>query len=789
MPKVTLTGFVLSVLACVLGLALALATVGLAASKNHSGTSNANEDEQDAKQIFLPGTVANPPSHTHEFYSDAQNTTPMPSTVLGMDPHTVYNISPWLTSNFTKTTEQVDTIYLYGVQPVVQNIYPYPWNTSSGYPTVDNGLLFKQTADAVNNYSYYVGGQQTMTDQTPTFSTLDCGYYWGKSYKGDDSYFTKSYSNTVIVPFRGQGVAFLQADLVGHMRGIGVSATDGGFMLERRTESFDDKLPPTVISGTTKALTTPLDPDASYFSFLVVRWYRNVNQQRTEMYGTLITKNASGVYESQQVSSKSYLSNTYECSGFRFYFMDLNKGSTLWGGASVLNGFNIDTNDYIAFCNRWNNYWNPQEAPEILSAQSLQTYWVGNDSALRQFPAPQSRKVGQAADNLYLLRPDLPTNLGLRFDVLTGVISGTPIATYTGQHAMSLQNVVLGSLSAPFPINIAVSPEPYIEYTATTYTFFAGVGGIVPSPKLNGFSAVTTSTAPVANYEFKQDGSILVGTTASIGTQNFVVNGTPFTGISAKSVTITINIVAKPDVVVTIDLVYPETSKFLYNQAVTELRPKLVITGLPGGTTPVLTFSATPALPAGFAINTTTGNVTRDYSVELVPQPLTAYSVTCTLSQTVLSTTYGGSTAASFDLEIEGVVNVPSVTQLLVNQPVSYALTFSPSSLALAETVYTEVNPSLPMGLVIEGSRITGTPIEVRDTREYAIRTVLDGGPDNSLEALGTFILSVTGGTYVDNSKKDTQYEWYYFALGVFVTAVLTIAATVLLFHTNRKEE
>jgi uncharacterized repeat protein (TIGR01451 family) len=134
----------------------------------------------------------------------------------------------------------------------------------------------------------------------------------------------------------------------------------------------------------------------------------------------------------------------------------------------------------------------------------------------------------------------------------------------------------------------------------------------------------------------------------------------------------------------------------------------------------VASYSVSPALPAGLAVNTSTGVITG-----------TPTAVTATASYTVTASNSGGRTTASVSVTVN---DAPPSNLTYSTNPATYTkgapiAANTPSSSGGAVASYS-VSPALPAGLRLDGSTgvITGTPTAVTATASYTVTASNSGG-------------------------------------------------------------
>ena len=201
---------------------------------------------------------------------------------------------------------------------------------------------------------------------------------------------------------------------------------------------------------------------------------------------------------------------------------------------------------------------------------------------------------GDSSVRVYSISPALPS--GLNINSSTGVISGTPTTvqastpdtvTFTNAFGSTSTVVNIRVTAAPSNLHFPINPAILIKGTAFTDT-------PTVTDTVTGYSIDTSvsKTLP-AGIAFSKTKGIFSGTpTAVKNATSYVVTATNPAGSDTETVTLTVNPAAPTA------LNYQASASYLVGDPVS-------IT--PTFTGEALTFSASPSLPSGLSLNTSTG--------------------------------------------------------------------------------------------------------------------------------------------------------------------------------------
>jgi len=315
----------------------------------------------------------------------------------------------------------------------------------------------------------------------------------------------------------------------------------------------------------------------------------------------------------------------------------------------------------------------------------------------------------------YSVSPALPT--GLALNTTTGILSGTPTAvTAAASYTVTATNTA-GSTTASLTItvNAAVLAPTGLTYSTNPAVYTNGVAIPSNTPSSGGGAVVSYSVSPAlpAGLALNTTTGIVSGTpTAVKAVASYTVTATNTAGSTTASLTITVNAA----VVAPTGLTYSTNPAFYTNGvAIPSNAPS-------SGGGAVVSYSVSPALPTGLALNTTTGIVSG-----------TPTAVTAAASYTVTATNTAGSTTASLTITVNAAVVAPTGLTYSTNPAVytnGVAIpSNTPSSGGGAVTSY-GVNPALPTGLNLNSASgvITGTPTAVTATGTYTVTATNSAG-------------------------------------------------------------
>ena len=332
---------------------------------------------------------------------------------------------------------------------------------------------------------------------------------------------------------------------------------------------------------------------------------------------------------------------------------------------------------------------------------------------------------GGTAPLAYSVAPALPA--GLSLNAANGQITGTPTAA-AAQATYTVTVTDANNATATATFNLTINSAVSAAQTVATIklTVNQAAAPVTPVTGSGGTAPLTYSVAPAlpAGLSMASATGQITGTPTAVSfTTIYTVTVTDANGATATN---TFNLTVNPGVTATQAVA---TTVLTQNHAATPFTP---VTGA-GGTAP-LAYAVAPALPAGLAFSTSTGQVSG-----------TPTAVSASTTYTVTVTDANGATGtATFNLTVNAAVTatvtVPTITLTQNNA----ATPFTPITGAggTAPLVYA-IAPALPAGLSFNtaNGQITGTPTAAAAQATYTV-TITDA---NNASASAGFSLTVNG--------------------------------------------
>ena len=306
----------------------------------------------------------------------------------------------------------------------------------------------------------------------------------------------------------------------------------------------------------------------------------------------------------------------------------------------------------------------------------------------------------------YSVSPALPS--GLSLNTSTGVITGTPTAvsaatTYT---VTATNTGGTANVSLSITVNDVV---PSLTYSANPATYQVGSAIASNTPTNTGGAVVSYSVSPAlpAGLALNTTTGLITGTPSAITSNaTYTVTGTNSGGSATVGVQIRVNDIAPAFTYSTNPAIYVLGSAITTNTISST-----------GGT--IVSFSVSPALPAGLSLNTSTGAVTG-----------TPTAVAANATYTVTATNTGGTATVGLVIRVNDTAPVFTYSSNPANYTRNSAITTNTVSSTGGAIVSFSVSPALPTGLSLSTSTgaITGTPTAVTASATYTVTGTNSGG-------------------------------------------------------------
>jgi len=343
-------------------------------------------------------------------------------------------------------------------------------------------------------------------------------------------------------------------------------------------------------------------------------------------------------------------------------------------------------------------------------------------------PANTPSNAG-GAPSAYAINPALPA--GLAFSAATGAITGTPTALAAVATYVVTATNTAGSAQATLTLSVVDQAPTGLAYSANPAVYTRGVA--IPSnvPTHGGGGPTAYAVAP----------ALPAGLALDIATG--VITGTPTAQRAAASYTVTAsNALGSTQATLTLTVVEPAPTALVYslNPAV-YTRGTAITSNTPShGGGVVASYAVSPSLPAGLALNASTGVIAGTPTATAASAP---YVVTAANT--------GGSTQATLTLTV--VEPAPTTLTYGLNPAVyirGTAITANTPSHGGGVVASYSVSPALPAGLSLNTATgvIAGTPTAVTASASYVVTATNTGGSTQATLTLSVIDAAPTALVY-----------------------------------------
>lgn len=367
----------------------------------------------------------------------------------------------------------------------------------------------------------------------------------------------------------------------------------------------------------------------------------------------------------------------------------------------------------------------------VSSASNLNPYIVYTKTNSSLFNTPIVRMYNSLAPTITAITPATGPVTGQAFTItgtnFTGATAvsfgGTNIASFTIDSATQISGVIDSgttlSASVTTPEGIANFMPNTLSYILPK-TYFQSTSNIILYPTTTSVGTFTISPALPTNLSISSTtGMITCGNTTAAATASatYTITLTSAYGTATTTITFAIGTSVAPSA-----LVYaPVASGYAKDIAITPMVATITL-----GTATAATYTVSPSLPAGLALNAVTGEISG-----------TPTTITANTSYNIIATTAYGFTAKAITFAT-GIA--PSAFSYTPAPSASYTVSAAITSLVAVITpgtgtpAYT-VSPALPAGLALNTTtgEISGTPTTVTASADYTVKATTIYGFTNNL--------------------------------------------------------
>jgi len=352
----------------------------------------------------------------------------------------------------------------------------------------------------------------------------------------------------------------------------------------------------------------------------------------------------------------------------------------------------------------------------------------------------------------YSISPALPT--GLAFSA-TGAVSGTPtLVSAATNYMVTVTDANGATRSASFSLTVKSAVTATTVSSSTVLTAGHAAAAFNPVTASGGTGTLRYSVTPAlpAALTFSSTGTVSGTPTAVSTATTYTVTVTDANGATATSTfSLTVNAAITTSTTTS-------STVLTVGHVATAFAPVTA-----SGGTGTLTYSVSPALPAGLVF-ASTGLVS---GTPTVVNAATTYTVTVTDTNSATST-------ATFSLTVNAAVTTITAVASTVLAQGHLAAAFTPVTASGGTGALTySVSPALPAGLVfVSTGAVSGTPTAVSAATTYTV-TVTD---TNGATSTATFSLTVNNVTVTTSTAVTSSSLTPTYGAMVVLTAKVTPA-------------
>ncbi len=322
----------------------------------------------------------------------------------------------------------------------------------------------------------------------------------------------------------------------------------------------------------------------------------------------------------------------------------------------------------------------------------------------------------------YAIAPALPA--GLSFSTSNGVISGTPTAVSAlASYTVTAKGATGGIATASISLSIA-PPPPALTPATQTLSGVMGTAvtatGAFTASNFTGVVSYTISPALSAGLSLNASSGVVSGIpTVAQALTSYTITATDGTGSATATLSITITM---PPATLT-----PALQTVIAQVGIANTPTSAYVANYFAG---AVSYSISPALPAGLTLDTTTGIISGTPTTQ---QLATSYSITAK-----------GATSGTAYSTVAITVLSPAITPATqtLSGTMGKALTASSAFVAsgFSGTVSYAIAPAVPAGLTFSTSKgtISGTPTAISALASYTVTAT------GSTGGIATALISLT---------------------------------------------